>query len=331
MSAGRQLPLLPAESDWRLLDERERGTVFIGIRSRSLINSADTTRMSFWSVNPYIGCEFGCTYCYARDTHRFAVERESGKAEGAPSESPLSRAAALPPRLAFERRILVKEDAAQQIARSFDPARLGGATLMIGTATDPYQPAERKFRITRGILEALARHRGAVIGIITKSPLVVRDVDVLRILGTRGDLHVNISLVTTDAPLARSLEARSPVPSARLKALARLRAAGIDAGLLIAPIIPGVTDGRAALARLFAAARDAGAQFVRTGALRLGPSARAGFLPHLQRAYPGLVARYRRQYGGGTQASEAYRAALTARLDALRRDYGFAPSTEREM
>jgi DNA repair photolyase len=323
-SPGRQLPLLAEQSGWRLLDERERGTAFIEMPVRSVLNSPAATGMGFWSINPYIGCEFGCTYCYARDTHRYAVEREAGRDPAAARPGPLAGLAGLPPWLAFERRILVKREAGLRLARTLDPARLEGATLTIGTATDPYQPAERRFRITRGILETLAAHRGLSVSVITKSPLVVRDLDLFRRISERGRLRINVSLITLDPRLARRLESRTPIPAARIRALERLHAAGIATGLFIAPILPGITDGRPGLERLFAAARGAGASSIMGSPLRLGPAARARFLPHLQREFPQLAERYRRHYARAVGAPDAYRKALADRLDALRIEYGFA-------
>ena len=325
MASGAQLPLLPSASEWKLLDERERGTAFISIASRAVLNSPATTRMDFWSVNPYVGCEFGCTYCYARDTHRYAVEREAARAREDGADSPIATLERLPPWLAFERRILVKRGAGITLAQTLDPARLEGATLTIGTATDPYQPAERRFRITRGILEALTAYRGLSIHVITKSPLVLRDIDLFRRLAERGSLRVNISLITLDARLARRLETRSPVPSARLRALERLGAAGVPTGLYIAPVLPGITDGLAALDRLFGAARAAGAEYVMVSSLRLGPAARARFLPHLEQEFPRLAQRYRRRYASADSAPEEYRKALAGRVAALRVRHGFAP------
>jgi DNA repair photolyase len=323
-----QLPLLPDQSTWTIRDERARGTAFIGITPRSVLNSPESTGMDFWSVNPYIGCEFGCSYCYARDTHRYAVERESRREGETDHASPaIAALASLPAWLAFERRILVKEGAAVRLTRTLDPAKVGRETIMIGTATDPYQPAERGFRITRSLLEALAAHRGISVGIITKSPLVVRDIDLLRTLTSRGRASVHISLATADARLARRLEARSPVPAARLRALAQLSDAGIDARLLVAPVIPGVNDGRAALRRLLAAAHAAGARYVGGGALRLGPAARATFLPLLDREFPHLSRRYRVQYHRSIQAPAAYREALQARLAELRAELGYDPAS----
>lgn len=304
MAVPRALPVL---------DERQRGTRFLELPVRSVLNSAASTRMGFWSVNPYVGCEFGCTYCYARDTHRYAAERN-----GLPSEP-------LPAWEAFERRILVKSGAADVLARTLEPARLGSAPLVIGTATDPYQPAERRFQLTRRILEVLLGHRGLGIEIITKSPLVVRDIDLLQRLAQRNEVTVNVSLATLDRRLARRLELKSPVPAARIRGLARLTAAGVYAGLLAAPILPGITDDRAGLDRLLGAAKEAGARYVVGSALRLGPAARRRFLPVLAHEFPELAERYARHYARREGVSPAYQRALSERIQELRQRYGFSP------
>ena len=316
--SGSQLDLLPVHTRPDLpvvLAQRERGTQFIELPVRSVLNTPATTHMGFWSINPYVGCEFGCTYCYARDTHRWAEERRGSAATGPE---------ALPPWQAFERRILVKTGVAEVLARTLDPSRLGNQALVIGTATDPYQPAERRFRLTRQILEVLIRYRGLCISIITKSPLVTRDIDLLRQLSDRHELSVDISLATDDSRLARRLELRSPVPSARLRALRRLTQAGLYAGLMIAPIVPGITDDRRGLDRLIARAKEAGAHYVSGAALRLGPAARRRFLPYLTREFPHLAGRYRRHYARSDAASPAYSKALSARLHEIRRAHGFA-------
>lgn len=319
LSMGAQLPLLEQPAPMRLADERLRGTRFLEVHSRSVLNGPASTHMEFWSINPYVGCEFGCSYCYARDTHRWMVERAGGL-EGSGDDAAL----------AFERNILVKQNAARVLERTLDPARIGSVTIVIGTATDPYQPGERKFGITRSILDAFRRYRGLSLGIITKSPLIVRDLDLLMELSLQHRLRLNISLATTDPTLARRLEARSPVPSARLRALTRLREAGLDAGLLVAPVIPGITDSRPSLARLFAAARRADASFITCSPLRLGPATRATFLPKLEQEFPRLVSRYRLHYARRDHASQAYRDALRTRVNALRARYGFPTSTHEE-
>jgi DNA repair photolyase len=233
------------------------------------------------------------------------------------------RPSGLPPEEAFEKEILVKADVAEVLARTLNPARLAGSSLVIGTATDPYQPAERRFRLTRQVLEVLRSYHGLSIEIITKSPLVTRDIDLLQALSQENEVNVNISLATADPRLARRLELRSPVPAARLRALRRLIAGGIYAGLIVAPIIPGITDDWAGLARLMEAAKEAGARYVIGSALRLGPAARHRFLPVLEREFPDLYERYRRHYASSDMASRSYQDALTRRLNALRQAFGF--------
>jgi len=297
---------------WSLLDERGRGTRFLSLPVRSALNSPASTHMDFWSINPYVGCEFGCTYCYARDTHRYTMERHG------PDDTE-----AMPAWQAFEKRILIKTDIVEVLARTLDPARLAGHSLVIGTATDCYQPAERKFRLTRGILELLLHYRGLSIGIITKSPLVTRDLALLQRLGERHEITVDISLATADARLARRLELRSPVPAARLRALRRLTNGGVRAGLLVAPILPGITDDRTGLSNLMEQAKEAGARYVVGSALRLGPAARHRFLPVLAREFPQLAKRYERHYARREGVTPAYQEALNRRLQDLQRLHGF--------
>jgi DNA repair photolyase len=309
--------LEPAPRSLPVLEAKARGAVFRSLPVRSVLNSPATTRMGFWSLNPYVGCEFGCSYCYARRTHEWTLERAS--AAGAP----LPRSRGESAWQAFEQEILVKHGAPDVLLRTLDPAKLAGAELVIGTATDPYQPAERRFLLTRRLLEALLLHRGLAIGLITKSPLVTRDLDVLGKLAAQHDLSVDISLASMDAGLLRRLEARSPAPHARIRALERLARGGIHAGLRIAPILPGITDGWASLAALLEAAKGAGARYVAGGPLRLGPAARAGFLPVLRREFPDLVSRYERRYGARVHAGKDYEQALERRLRSLQEAFGF--------
>lgn len=306
---AEQLGLGLASPPAPILDQRRRGTTFRGLRITRLLNPPDATGMPFWSLNPYVGCEFGCCYCYARDTHRWTAERQG-----------LAPAAA--PAAEFERLIFVKRYAALTLRKTLDTARIGRATLLIGTATDPYQPAERRFEITRSVLAALMEYRGLTIRITTKSPLVTRDIDLLRALAGRHDLAINISLITLDPELIRQLEPKTPLPHARLRGLRLLTDAGLRAGLLIAPVVPGLTDGWGALGGLMAAGKDAGACFADGFALRLGAVARAGFLPAVQRQFPALSARYRRHYRGRRSASPDYLAALARRIRTLQRIHG---------
>jgi DNA repair photolyase len=312
-TAGPQLTLIPAAPrTLPVLDQRARGTRFIALTVRSALNSPAATHMGFWSLNPYIGCEFGCSYCYARDTHRWTLERIGELPAAAPGD------------LSFERDILVKANLTDALLRTLDPARLAGQALAIGTATDPYQPAERRFRLTRRTLETLLRFHGIRLSITTKSPLVARDAPLLRRLAERHEVSVNMSIATLDPRLARRLEARSAVPAARLRAVQLLAAAGIRTGVFVMPILPCITDSRPDLDRLLGAAKEAGARFAAWSALRLGPAARRHFLPHLARQFPELLERYSRHYARHDNAGWSYRKALRARFEALRAKHGLA-------
>ncbi len=299
-----------------LLDQRLRGTRFVHLPIRSILNSPQQTGMGFWSLNPYVGCEFGCTYCYARFAHRYVVER--GGAGGAAWDD-----------AEFEREVFVKSEAPDVLALTLKPSRLGDAAIVIGTATDPYQPAERRFRLTRRILERLAQFHGLNVSIITKSPLVARDLDVLARLAERGRVTAYLSLISVDVPLIRRVEARSPMPPVRLRALRKLVEGGIHAGVMIAPVLPGITDGVPQLLALLRAARAAGAAFVHADPLRLYPAARATFLPVVARHFPALLPRYERAFDARGAVRDEYARALERRVERLKRRTGFG-AHERE-
>jgi DNA repair photolyase len=269
---------------------------------KTILNRCNTPRMpDCWTVNPYRGCAFGCTYCYARYTHEY-LGLEGWEA--------------------FERTIFVKENAREALRAQVDPARLRARPIAIGTATDPYQPAEKRFRVTRGILEILAETPGLRMGIITKSPLIARDIDLLQRIHAHSRLTVTVSLMTTDPDLARRLDTRAPTPEARLRAVAALRGAGLRAGLNAMPILPGLNDGAEALDALFRRASDAGALYVNAGVLFLPKASRARFLPFLRREFPDLAARYRRFYDGSLDAPDDYAGRLERLLDCLREKHG---------
>ena len=321
-TGSEQLPLLPVSPSARLpvLDHRQRGTDFIRLNVKSVLNSPESTGMKFWSLNPYVGCEFGCSYCYARDTHKWVTERSVGSDE---SDAPTDLSDSTDPADLFEHRIYVKSDIATVLQKTLMPAKVGDTPIVIGTATDPYQPAERQFMLTRRVLEAFRGFRGLTISITTKSSLVARDVELLAELSRKHEVSVNFSIATVDAVLLRQLEPRTPLPHARLRALRTLSAAGIEAGVLIAPILPGLTDSWTSLANLLEAAREAGARFAVGMALRLGSVARARFLPLLHEHFPMLAPRYERHYSGRNNASREYKKALERRLRLLREAYGF--------
>lgn len=307
-------------TDWVELHRTPADAAYIGIVPNQVLNPPGSTGMVFWSINPYVGCEFGCVYCYARETHRWTVERAANQREALPVAREAQR---MPAALAFERRILVKLEADAVLARTLDLSRIGHSPIMIGSATDPYQPAERRFGITRKLLEVLLRHEGLRIGIITKSALVERDIDLLVRLSERHRVTVHMSIASLDRELLRQLEPRSAAPHARLRAMSRLAAAGVRTDALIMPVLPGLTDGEAELRALMHAIAEAGGLAATGGALRMGPATRHTLLPWLDRHRPGLAARYRAHFAEHQYPSAAYQAALRERLTRLERECGF--------
>jgi DNA repair photolyase len=194
--------------------------------------------------------------------------------------------------------------------------------IAIGTATDPYQPAERRYGRTRGILEVFARERGRHIGIITKSDLVVRDIDLLQEIARANVLCVHLTITTLNEKLARMLEPRAPRPDLRLEAVRKLAEAGLVVGVNPNPIMPGITDSERALDRLARASRDAGAVTFGGGPLFLMPSAQAVFFPFLEREFPQLLARYRELYARSAYLGREYKDELASRVRRIRERYG---------
>ena len=290
-------------------------------RARGLLNGPESTGMGYWSINPYVGCAFGCTYCYARYAHRYALDR--ALAGSSPDDDLRTDVESMPPWLAFERHVLVKENAPAILGQEL---RAGGARLaalrsgevvVVGTATDPYQPAERRFRITRGVLSTLADQSGLSVVIITKSPLITRDVDVLRRLSERSSLTVHLSLITMRRDLARLIEPRAPTPDSRVRAVARLRSAGIDIGINVMPVLPGITDDPADLTDLVRQVADAGATHVNACALRLRSTARARYIPFIAEHFPHLAERYATSYANDHRLGDHYRDGLRRFFETL--------------
>jgi DNA repair photolyase len=308
---SRILPIIGQQKDIR----------YYSSFAKNVLNGPEVTGMGFWSINPYVGCAFGCAYCYARYTHRFVMERAAS--EDKMEEVLSERYEAMPPWLAFERNIFVKQNAPEVLARTLRHgsdkhlALLKGETIVIGTATDPYQPAERKFRVTRRILEVLGEHPGLKVSIISKSPLITRDIDVLSRINRISELHIHLSLITLRRDLARRLEPRSPTPESRVRALARLREAGIDAGINCMPVLPGITDNPSDLEALVKRVSEAGATYVGACALRLRSTARKRYLPFIAQEFPHLAERYSNTYAYSHNAGEKYREGLARFFDKI--------------
>jgi DNA repair photolyase len=199
----------------------------------------------------------------------------------------------------------------------------GDRTIVIGSATDPYQPAERNYRVTQAVLERLRAERNLHVGIITKSPLIARDAPLLAELSSRHTLSVNISIISADASIVRAFEPKSPLPHARLRALGRLSSAGVRAGVLVAPILPGVTDSKEHLTSLLSAVKQAGAQFAHYAPFRLYAGLRGLFYPALGSFNRALPARYHVNFPDMGHAPAPYRAALSKRFHSLAAAHGF--------
>ena len=284
---------------------------------RSILNRCESNRVPFdWTINPYRGCEFACKYCYARYTHEY-MEMDG---------------------LAFEKKIYVKKDAAVLLTREMATkyafaSGKGGAPehIAIGTATDPYQPAEREYGVTRACLEELARHGGLSVSITTKSNLIVRDIDVLEKIAARSRLFVDMTVTTLRPRLARLLEPRAPRPDLRLMAIRKLREAGIRVGAMASPLLPGITDREGELEAVAAAAKEAGAQWFVSGVLFLMPSSANQFLPFLRAKFPRLVRQYEEWYLRNAYAPEPYRQAIANRVARIKSRLGLSLRPWQEM
>ena len=274
---------------------------YLDLAARSVLNRCKSGMPFRWTINPYRGCEFGCKYCYARYTHEF-MERDV---------------------LEFENRIYAKAASDEILKRDLRKANKRDGIAM-GTATDPYQPAERRFGRTRAILEVFAKERGWHLSITTKSDLIQRDLDLLAEIARANVLDVNITVTTLKADLARLLEPRAPRPDLRLATVKKLSEAGICTGVFPNPILPLITDRERDLDRLAKAAKDAGARYFGGGVLFLMPSAQKVFFPFLRERFPHLLRRYEERYKKRPYLRGAYIEDLKVRVRKIRERYGLA-------
>jgi len=262
---------------------------FRALKVRSILNKTVSKRMTWmaYSINPYRGCEFGCRYCYARYTHEFMAP--------APRQSlPADQPDFHDPHL-FEHLIFLKQNAAwliEQELRRIDPS----VEIALGTATDPWQPIERRARITRSILEVFARKSGYRLGIVSKSRLITRDIDLLTEIARRNHLVVHITITTPDIHLARILEPRAPRPDLRFAAVKKLRAAGITTGIMSSPLMPGINDSEEAIDRMARLSAEAGASFFAANPLFLKPCSRPTYLSFVREHFPQLIPDYHRRF-----------------------------------
>lgn len=269
---------------------------------RSILNTSVSKRgLPFGkSINPYRGCEFACRYCYARYTHEFMELRD--------------------PQL-FERLIFIKQNAAwllRQELRKLKP----NEEIALGTATDPYQPIERRAKVTRSLLEVMAECSGLRLGIVTKSTLILRDIDLLKHFAERNRLVLHITITTPDIKLARILEPRAPRPDLRFQTVSALRQAGLRTGILCCPIMPGITDTPAAFDAMAKRAKEANASFLAANPLFLKPCSKETFLAFVRENFPALESSYAKRYQENAFTSKAYHKRISDLLAAAIKKYG---------
>ena len=281
----------------------ERCARYSDVKVRTLLRQgAEGEEHWHWSINPYEGCEFACAFCRMRlDRRDFGAWR------------------------AFEREIGVKTNAVEALLRDLREQNLEGRELVLGSATDPWQPAEEHFRLTRAILTALCERDGMALRANTRSSLVARDSDLLKQLGAKGRVTVAMSIASLDERLSRLLEPRAPTAFRRLAALEALSRAGVEVGLMVSPVMPGLTEKELDLERLLTRAANAGARSAGISMMHFEhPGQREALLSNLASAYPGASSRLRRVIGHRARTDDE-RSSLLASFDSLCRRLGLAP------
>jgi DNA repair photolyase len=252
-----------------------RGITFIESEAKSIINRVPGGALPFdWTINPYRGCSHACVYCFARPTHTY-LDMNAGRD--------------------FETKIVVKVNAPDVLRRELAAKRWKGEHIAMGTGTDPYQRAEGRYKLMRGIMEALIDHRNPF-SILTKGTLILRDLDLLLQAAEVAPVSAAFSIGTLDERVWRETEPGTPHPKARMEAVRTLTDAGIPTGILMAPILPGISDRPDQLREVVGAAIDAGATHVSPIMLHLRPGVREEFLPWLEQEHPDLVERYLQMY-----------------------------------
>ncbi|PKB83438.1 MAG: hypothetical protein BZY88_01985 [SAR202 cluster bacterium Io17-Chloro-G9] len=270
------------------------------IQCKSLLNRVDVPNFPFrWTLNPYRGCRHACRYCYARPTHEF-LGLDSGRE--------------------FEQRVFAKVNAPEVLRRELAKSKWQGDAIAIGTASDPYEPAESQYKLTRRILEVLLEFQNPV-SITTKGVLVRRDVDVLRQLSQVADVQVVFSVGSIDDKTWKLMEPGAPRPLARLEAMQYLVENGVRAGVILAPLLPGISDSSESINAVVSAAAAHAAQFLASNVLFLKPGSKEWFMPMLREAYPRLVPAYEKMYGK-TYAPREYAQGVQRTVEEARRTWG---------
>jgi DNA repair photolyase len=272
-----------------------RGIECIEVEAKTVINRVPGGGLPFdWTINPYRGCTHACTYCFARPTHTF-LDMNAGRD--------------------FETKIVVKVNAPDVLRRQLAAPRWKGEHIAMGTGTDPYQRVEGRYKLMRGIIEALTDARNPF-SILTKSALILRDVDLLREAGDVAPVSAAFSIGTLDENVWRETEPGTPHPRARIEAVRTLTEAGIPTGVLMAPILPGLSDSPEQMRAVVEAALQAGATYVSPILLHLRPGVREEFMPWLEEHHPDLVPRYTEMYRQA-YGPKAERDRLGARVGSL--------------
>lgn len=290
---GRRAALAP-------LDSSGCQTEYRPLPTRSIVCKVNSRRgLPFThAINPYRSCEFACRYCYARYAHEFL--------EMTPED--------------FEHKIYFKQNAAWLLMQELKRLR-PGTDIALGTATDPYQPLERNQEVTRSLLEVFANTSGFGLGLVTKSTLILRDVDLLKEVNRRHKLTVHLTVTTMNTKLARILEPRAPRPDLRIQTLAALREAGLRSGILCSPLMPGITDSRSSISGVAKAAAQAGANFFAAGALFLKSCSLPTFFAFVRKHFPEQLPAYERRYSQSAFVSPEYRKRLADLVDSICRKY----------
>ena len=277
--------------------------IFEEIECKSIVNrvTPGTVRqVPFrWTVNPYRGCQHACTYCFARSAHEF-LGYDAGRD--------------------FETRVVVKVNAPEALRRDLGRPGWTRELIAIGTACDPYQQAELKYSLTNRCLRVM-RDFANPVSITTKSPHVIRDLDVLEELSQVAEVRVNFSVATLDEEIWHRTEPSTAPPRKRLEAMQKLAERGIRTGVMLAPILPGLTDDPENLERVVEAAREHGASYVHDNVLFLRPGTKEWFMPFLREAYPHLAERYAKYYRGW-YAPQSYTQQVHQQVERLRLKYG---------
>ena len=271
------------------------------IHCKTLLNKVDYPRFPFkWTMNPYRGCRHACTYCYARPTHEF-WGMDSGKD--------------------FETRVFAKVNAPEVLRKELKRSSWRRETIAIGTASDPYEPAEAEYKITRRLLKVLKDFHNPVT-ITTKGVLIRRDVDILAELSQVADVHVNFSIGSVNEKVWRTMEPGTPRPEARLEVMQYLVESGVSAGVNMAPLLPGISDDEANIQAVAEAAYNHKAQFLGANVLILKPGAKEWFMPLLKEAYPHLVPAYNRLFvNNNTYAPQMYTKGVMDTVERVRRQW----------